>query len=593
MRNIRISMFALACVLLALPAMAQVEFVGEWEARYHEDQPERLPGPSVGDYIGLPLNDAARLRADTWDASIQTLPEWQCRPHPADYGTRGPANLRISKEVDPITQRVVGYRTHVQWQAQERTIWMDGRAHPPDDAAHTWQGFSTGKWDGNSLVVTTTHLKESYLRRNGVPRSDTATLVEHWTRHGNFLTLVTALVDPVYLTEPFVRTTNWAMAPEQAMEPYPCEVGEEIDRAEGVVPHFLPGANPYLAEYAAKHGFPQTAARGGAQTMYPEYMAVLKSRTPPAPAALTTFRPAPDRGAPAAGMHAQKVQGNVYMLSSAAGNIAVQVGNEGVLVVDSGPADTASQVLSEIEKLSTNPIRLIVNTSYRPEHTGADHAIFVEGDTIAGGDVVNLVGGTSSRTGAIVIGHENVVMRMAKPAANGATALEFGAYPTDTYSGKKKDLFLNGDSVRVLHVPAAQTDGDSMVYFRRADVISTGDVFSTVMYPQIAVADGGTIQGEIDALNEILRLAIPALKAEGGTYIIPGHGRLSDMADVAYYRDMVAIIRDRIADMKAKGMTLEQVKAARPTRDYDGRWGSVSGAWTTDMFVEAVYRTLR
>jgi len=130
------------------------------------------------------------------------------------------------------------------------------------------------------------------------------------------------------------------------------------------------------------------------------------------------------------------------------------------------------------------------------------------------------------------------------------------------------------------------------VHFRRADVISTGDVFSTVGYPQIAVNEGGTIQGEINALNEILRLTIPALKAEGGTYVVPGHGRLSDMADVAYYRDMVTIIRDRILDMKRKGMTLEQVKAARPTRDYDGRWGAVSGAWTTEMFVEAVYRTV-
>ncbi|MEQ1759591.1 MAG: MBL fold metallo-hydrolase [Vicinamibacterales bacterium] len=592
MKHVHTLLFALASLLVSVPAFAQIEFVGEWEARYHEDQPERLPGPSVGDYIGLPLNDAARMRADTWDASIQTLPEWQCRPHPADYGTRGPANLRIWKEVDPVTLRVVAYRTHVQWQAQERTIWMDGRPHPPADAAHTWQGFSTGKWDGNTLVVTTTHLKESYLRRNGVPRSDMATLTEHWTRHGNFLTLASALVDPLYLTEPFVRTTNWAMAPEQNIEPYPCEVGEEIDRAEGVIPHHLPGTNPYLVEFAEREKIPTVAARGGAQTMYPEYMLVLKGRAPATPAAPETFRTAPDRGQPAAGIHVQKVQGNVYMLSSAAGNVTLQLGDEGVLVVDPGPADMSAALLVEIQKLSSKPIRLVVNTSHRPEHTGGNRAIFAEGETIAGGDVVNLVGGTSSRNGAIVIGHEKMLERMTRPAVGGSDSLPFGAYPTDIYTGWRKDLFLNGDSVRILYAPAAGTDGDSMVHFRRADVISTGDVFSTVGYPQIAVNEGGTVQGEINALNEILRLTIPALKAEGGTYVVPGHGRLSDMADVAYYRDMVTIIRDRVLDMKRKGMTLEQVKAARPTRDYDARWGLATGPWTTDMFVEAVYRTV-
>jgi glyoxylase-like metal-dependent hydrolase (beta-lactamase superfamily II) len=591
MRLIRLALFAFACISAGAPAAAQVDFVGEWEARYHEDQPERLPGPSLGDYIGLPINDAARLRAETWDASIHTLPEWQCRPHPADYGTRGPANLRVWKEVDPVTLRVVAYRTHVQWQAQERTIWMDGRPHPPDDAAHSWQGFSTGKWEGNTLVVTTTHLKESYLRRNGVPRSDRATLVEHWSRHGNFLTLASIVIDPVYLTEPFVRTTNWEFAPQQAIEPYPCEVGEEIGRPEGVIPHHLPGANPFLADFPRKFGLPERAARGGAETMYPEFVAVLRGRTPgtsPTP----TFRSSPDPVAPGdGGVRAQKVQGNVYMLSSPAGNVTVQVGDEGVLVVDAGPAEIADRLLAEIRKLSTKPIRYIVDTHLHPDHTGGNRALFGQGETIAGGDVTNLVG-ESSRAGAIVIAHENVLKRMTSPAAGGSATLPFGAYPTDIYIGWKKDLFLNGDGIRILHAPAAHTDGDSMVYFRRSDVISTGDVFSTIGYPHIDVNQGGTIQGEIDALNEILRLAIPAAKAEGGTYIVPGHGRLSDMADVAYYRDMVTIIRDRILDMKQKGMSLDAVKAARPTRDYDGRWGSTTGAWTTDMFVEAVYRTL-
>lgn len=582
---------ALGILLTAAPARAQVEFVGEWEARYHEDQPERLPGPSLGDYLGLPINDSARMRAETWDASIQTLPEWQCRPHPADYGTRGPANLRISKEVDPITQRVVAYHTHVQWQAQERTIWMDGRPHPPADAPHSWQGFSTGKWEGNALVVTTTHLKESYLRRNGVPRSDQATLVEYWSRHGNFLTLASMVQDPVYLTEPVIRTTNWAFAPQQNIEPYPCEVGEEIDRAEGIIPHHLPGTNPYLADFAKKENLPEVAARGGAATMFPEFMAVLKSRAPftaPAPvfptAAVVNPRVEP-------GVHTQKIQGNVYMLSSASGNITVQVGDEGVLVVDAGPANMTDEILAEVRKLTAKPIRYVVNTDLHPDHTGGNRRLYNEGETIAGGDVANLVG-ASSREGAIVLGHENTVNRMTLPAMGGQTGLPFGSYPTDLYSGARKDLFMNGEGVRITHVPAAHTDGQSIVFFRRSDVISAGDVFTLSGYPRIGVNEGGTIQGEIDALNTILSMAIPAAKSEGGTYVVPGYGRLCDMADVAYYRDMVTILRDRILDMKKKGMSLDAVKAARPTRDYDARWGASSGPWTTDMFVEAVYRTV-
>lgn len=591
MKLIRLYPIVLGCVLVGTPAAAQVDFAGEWEARYHEDQPERLPGPSLGEYVGLPVNDAARLRADSWDASIHTLPEWQCRPHPADYGTRGPANLRIWKEVETFTQQLIAYHTHVQWQAQERTIWMDGRPHPPDDAPHTWQGFSTGQWEGHTLVVTTTHLKESYLRRNGVPRSDVATLVERWSRHGDFMTLASVVTDPVYLTEPFFRTTNWAVAPEQVMEPYPCEVGEEINRPEGEIPHHLPGTNPFAGDFARKFRLPEQAARGGAETMYPEYISVLNGGSP-GTTSPPVFQLAPEPSERvASGVHVQRVQGNVYMLSSSAGNVTAQIGDEGVLLVDTAGAEIVDEVLAEVRKLSDKPIRYIVNTHLHSDHTGGNRAVYGEGETIAGGDVTTLVG-ASSRAGAIVIGHENVLRRMTLPELGGSTTLPFGDFPTDIYIGWKKDLFLNGDSVRILHAPAAHTDGDSLVYFRRSDVISAGDVFSTVGYPHIAVDQGGTIQGEIDALNEILRLTIPADKAEGGTYIVPGHGRLSDIADVAYYRDMVTIIRDRILDMKQRGMSVEEVQAARPTRDYDGRWGSTTGAWTTDMFVEAVYNTL-
>ena len=272
-------LFPTALVLFGMsgPLFAQRDPSGEWAPRFHEDQPERIPGPEIGDYLGLPINDAARLRADSWKASLLTLPEHQCKPHPADYGPRGPANLRIWKEIDPATQDVIAYHTHISWQAPERTIWMDGRPHPPDYAAHTWQGFSTGKWEGDMLTVTTTHLKIGWIRRNGLPRSDKAVLTEHWIRHENFLTLVSIVNDPVYLTEPFVRTTDWQADPDQHIDPYPCEIVEEIERPIGEVPHFLPGTNPFLHEFADKMKIPFDAVRGGAETMYPEYQKKLKA----------------------------------------------------------------------------------------------------------------------------------------------------------------------------------------------------------------------------------------------------------------------------------------------------------------------------
>jgi glyoxylase-like metal-dependent hydrolase (beta-lactamase superfamily II) len=577
--------FLIAAALVSVPLSAQYDLTGEWGARYHEDYSERIPGPELGDYLGLPITDAARLRADSWDASIATLPEWQCRPHPADYGSRGPADLRIWKDVDTQTQQVIAYHTHVQWQAQERTIWMDGRPHPSEDAAHTWQGFSTGKWNGNELTVTTTHLKEGYIRRNGVPRSDRATLVEHWIRHGDFLTLVSIIIDPVYLTEPFIRTTNWVLTPQQAIDPYPCEVAEEVERAQGAVPHHLPGANKFLSEFPKKYGLPERATRGGADTMYPEYRLAMR-----ASAAEASPAPAwPPQSQPQGAIHVQRVRGNIYMLSGAGGNVTIDAGGEGVLLVDTGVAGATNEVVAEIAKLSTKPVRYIINTHLDPDHTGGNEKIAKLGQTIAGGDVTNLT--DDAREGAKVIAQQNVLNRMTAP--DGAKpASPFGMLPTDTYFGSRKDLFFNDEGIRIVHPKNAHTDGDSMVFFRRSDVISTGDIFTTTGYPIIDLAHGGSIQGELDALNQILEMVITAPNEEAGTYIIPGHGRLCDAADVAYYRDMVTIIRDRISDMKKNGMTLGQVLAAKPTRDYDLRWGATAGSWTTDMFVEAVYASL-
>ena len=264
----------------AAPAFSQTDFSGEWAPRFWEDQPERVPGPELGDYLGIPISDAARLRAAAWEASIQTLPEWQCRPHSADYIWRGPSNLKITKEVDPVSREIVAF--HAEWlRSVDRPVYVDNRPHPSPNAPHTWAGFSTAKWEGDMLTIVTTHLKEGYLRRNGLPRSDKATLTEHWIRNGDFLTVMTMVNDPVYLTEPFVRTTDYELNVNQQIPPYPCGVVQEIDRAKGEVPHYLPGTNPYLTEFATKHNIPVDATRGGADTMYPEFRAKLKTMPPP------------------------------------------------------------------------------------------------------------------------------------------------------------------------------------------------------------------------------------------------------------------------------------------------------------------------
>jgi hypothetical protein len=256
---------------------AQMNLAGGWAQRFHEDLPERGAGPEIGDYLGIPINDAARRRADAWDASKWTIPERQCEPHPADYGPRGPANLRITSDVDPISQDVTQWHVTLMWMLPHRTVYMDGRPHPSPYAQHSWQGFSTGEWDGDMLKVTTTHLKEGWLRRNGLPRSDKATLIEYFIRHGEYLTLVSIVKDPVYLTEPFVRTSNWVEDPGFQLSPFACLPTVEIERPQGAVPHHLPGTNPYLAEFAEGHGIPVDAARGGAETMYPDYLPRLRN----------------------------------------------------------------------------------------------------------------------------------------------------------------------------------------------------------------------------------------------------------------------------------------------------------------------------
>jgi len=281
-------------------------------------------------------------------------------------------------------------------------------------------------------------------------------------------------------------------------------------------------------------------------------------------------------------VHILPVQGNVYMLVGAGSNMTIQVGSDGVLLVDTEFAPLSDKILAAIRTLSKGPIRYLINTTYDADHTGGNEPLRKAGSTIAGGNVAGDI--QDAAEGAQIIAHDNVLMRMSnKPT---------GSWPTSTFVGDDKKLFFNGEGIQILHQPAAHTDGDSIVFFRRSDVISVGDIFTTTSYPVIDFAAGGSIQGVIDGLNRLIDLIIPVYGQEGGTLVIPGHGRLSDLGDVINCREMTTIIRDRVQDMIKKGMTLDQVKAARPTRDYDPLYGSVPG-WTTDMFVEAVYKSLK
>ncbi|HUN25185.1 MAG TPA: hypothetical protein VMU67_02675 [Steroidobacteraceae bacterium] len=268
---------ALSLVSFVRVAHAQIDPSGSYSPIFDEDQRERFLGAEIGDYMGLPINAAALLRVESWSAELIELPENQCRQHGSDYGWRGPSALRIWTEVDRATQRVIAYHTHLSAYGAEQTIWMDGRPHPPDYARHTWAGFSTGHWEGDQLVINTTHLKENWLGLNGVPRSDRGTADVHLMRHGDYLTVAVVTYDPVYLSEPLVRTVDFLYNPQQQMAPWPCEVVDEVDRPPGVVPAYLPGKNPFLYEFAARYGVPPQAALGGAETMYPEYMEKLKT----------------------------------------------------------------------------------------------------------------------------------------------------------------------------------------------------------------------------------------------------------------------------------------------------------------------------
>jgi len=318
--------------------------------------------------------------------------------------------------------------------------------------------------------------------------------------------------------------------------------------------------------------------------MYPEYQAKLKARGGP-PAPVGGDRAAPTLPAASSDVEILPVQGNISMIATRSGNITVQTGPMGVLLVDTGTAALSEKALAAVRKLSDKPPRYIVNTDVHPEHTGGNETIARAGGAQDERNIRNTPGDLEGQI-VKILAHDNVLQRMNAPPP-GQPEIPFISQPSDTYFGGSKDLFFNGESIQLLHQPAAHTDGDTMVYFRRSDVISAGDIYVTDSYPVIDLANGGSLQGVIDGLNRLLDLAIPEHHEEGGTMIIPGRGRISDEFDVLEYRDMVTIIRDRIQDMIRKGMTLAQVKAARPTRDYDPQYGA-----NADAFVEAAYKSL-
>jgi cyclase len=277
-------------------------------------------------------------------------------------------------------------------------------------------------------------------------------------------------------------------------------------------------------------------------------------------------------------VHLLHVQEKVYMLAGPGVNAAVQIGDDGIVVVDTMTANTADKLVAAVHTVSSKPILQIVNTHVHPDHTG--------GNAIVAASNRNGQGTNAGPTP--ILAREDVLLKMDSDV--GKYKADPTMWPTETYFEDERDLFRNGESIQVLYQPNAHTDGDSIVYFRRSDVLVTGDIFTPQRYPVVDLEDGGSINGLIAGLNRILRIAVPAKNEEGGTYVIPGHGHLCDEADVSDYRDMVTIVRDRIQDAISRHMTLEQVKAAKLTRDYDGVYATPD--YTGDMFVEAVYKSL-
>ncbi len=428
------------------------------------------------------------------------------------------------------------------------------------------------------LEVKTTHLKRFFHRRNGLPQSDQAELTEYFIRHGNnYLTHVTMVDDPVYLTEPLVQSQNFALVSNVTPATYQtwtvCLPLEEIvGRARGYVPHHLPGTNPFITEYSTKFGLPLGATRAGAEAMYPEHQSRLSQIKA---AAATGTAPSTASGRSQTEPEVVQVATDVYMIAGAGGNVTVHTGPQGLFVVDAGAETLSASLAAAIRGISNQPIRYLANTSADADHVGGNPVVRGLGQAVRTRE--------NREEGASIVAHEAVLNRMSAPTGQ-QSPTPVAAWPTMTFPKGQMDVAFNGQAIQLVRLPAAHTDGDTVVFFRRSDVVATGDIFDPTRYPVIDLAKGGSIDGEIDAINWLLDLLVPGEKEEGGTMVVPGHGRVCDESEVMEYRDMLTIVRDRVKAMVEKGMTLEQVKAARPTFEYDPEYGA------SDAFVEAVVR---
>ncbi len=575
-------------------------------------------GARIGDYTGFPLNDAGRQQTDSWMASRMELPEHQCHPHPAQYTMWGPGNFRITNILDPLSNAIIGLVIDGLNGDMRRTIWLDGRPRPSEYARHTWAGFSTGVWDGNMLTVTTTHLKEGWVNRNGIHMSDHGTLREHFIRHDDYLTVIFIVNDPEHFEEPFIRTTQAKFDPSTLIGVDECQPFDtnivNVDQPPGFVPHWLPGQNPQLTEFGVtgrgqdlvsrvhrraeeddrraeeepgfvevrpvrdeEQGVSRRVIRGVASSV----IVVLVAATY---LGAVDFAAQGETRAPAGSSTVQvlPVQGNVYMIVGAGANIAASVGNQGVLLVDTGNAASSGAVLAAVRTLSPKlPIQYILNTTHKADHTGGNDAIAKVGRRLVDAD----------STQAVILSHESILNRMSAPDGR-VPPRPVPAWPTDTFFTQRKEVYFNGEPAILYHQPGA-TDGDTYVFFRRSDVLVAGDVYINTTFPEIDVAAGGHINGILKGLNDLLEQMISVNNVEDGTLVIPGHGRVADELDVAEYRDMVTIMRDRVQDAVNRGQTLAQVKGdTRIALEYEERYGGKGGPWTTEMFLEAVYNNL-
>ncbi len=308
----------------------------------------------------------------------------------------------------------------------------------------------------------------------------------------------------------------------------------------------------------------------------------LQEQRPPAPSAA------------AEDLDVIQVRPNFYMIVGAGGNIAVQVGGDGVVLVDTGSRANVDAVVAAVKKLTSVPIRFIINTSADPDHVGGNDTFLRAGES-SFATITNLFPRNYFLSGPVaILASEGVFRRMSAPTGQ-VSPFPVAAWPTETFETGRRYLYLNNEGIEVIHQPAAHTDGDSIVFFRRSDVIVAGDIFDTTQFPVIDIERGGSLQGTINALNRLIATAIPSLpdvSREAGTSVIPGHGHVGDQFDILNYRDMLVIIRDHVQDLIKAGRTLEQIKAASPAKGFVNRYGSESGSWTTGDFIEAVHRSL-